>query len=65
MRIKVTHEVVYDTNDQEFMGEVMQYMDDHRKTFSGFQEFIVDRFISPNFDKGLTSIEIIDNYTKV
>ena len=60
MKIKVTHEVVYDTQDQEFMEEYFQYMDDHRKTFSGFEEFIKDRFINPNFDKGRTSLEILD-----
>ena len=59
MKIKVTHEVVYDTDDNEFMHEFLQYMDDHPLRFSGFEEFIKDRFINPNFDKGNTSIEIL------
>jgi hypothetical protein len=61
MKIKVTHEVVYDTRNQDFMEEFMQYMDDHPKSFSGFQEFIIDRFINPNFDRGgETTMEIVD-----
>lgn len=59
MKIKVTHEVVYDTKDIEFMTEFMEYMDDHALSFSGFEEFIIDRFINPNFDKGRTSVEIL------
>jgi hypothetical protein len=59
MKIKVTHEVVYDTKDIEFMNEFMEYMDDHPLSFSGFEEFIVDRFINPNFDKGRTNVEIL------
>ena len=42
MKIKVTHEVVYDTNDIDFMSEFMEYMDDHALRFSGFEEFIKD-----------------------
>ena len=61
MKIKVTHETVYDTDNQEFMNEFLEYMDDHPLRFSGFEEFIIDRFINPNFDKGNTSIEILDN----
>ena len=60
MKIKVTHEVVYDTEDNEFMTEYLEYMDDHKLTLSSFQEFIVDRFINPNFDKGNTSVEVLD-----
>jgi hypothetical protein len=63
MKLKVTHTVVYDTHDTEFMEEYFQYMDDHKKTISGFEEFIIDRFINPNFDMGgTTELEIVDEY---
>jgi hypothetical protein len=61
MKLKVTHTVVYDTQDKEFMEEYFQYMDDHRKTLASFEEFIIDRFINPNFDKGgKTSVEVLE-----
>jgi hypothetical protein len=60
MKIKVTHSFVYDSEDPEFFEEFRQYMDDHILSFSGFQEFIIDRFINPNFDKGgTTTLEIL------
>lgn len=61
MKIKVTHAIIYDTQDKEFMEEYFQYMDDHQKTLAGFEEFIIDRFINPNFDMGgVTLMEIVD-----
>lgn len=60
MKIKVTHEVIYDTQDKEFFQGFLEYMDDHNLTFAGFEEFIVDRFINPNFDKGKTNLEILE-----
>lgn len=60
MQIRVTHVSIYDTDDKEFWQEYLEYMGDHVLRFSGLQEFIVDRFINPNFDKGHTEIEIVE-----
>ena len=61
MQIKVTHSFIYDTEDVELIKEFQEYMDDHILTFSGFEEFIIDRFINPNFDMGgTTTLEIVE-----
>lgn len=61
MKIKVTHAFVYDTEDLELIKEFQEYMDDHALSISGFQEFIIDRFINPNFDMGgVTTMEIVE-----
>ena len=61
MKIKVTHEFIYDTEDKEFWGEFLEYQDDHALTFSALQEFVLDRFINPNFDsRGTTQIEVLE-----
>lgn len=59
MKIKVTHEVVYDTDNQDFWNEFLEYQDDHTLTFPALEGFVVDRFINPNFDKGKTRMEIV------
>lgn len=60
MKIKVTHSFVYDTDDKEFFNEYLEYMDDHPLTISSLNEFIIDRFINPNFDRGgKTTLEIL------
>jgi hypothetical protein len=60
MKIRVTHSAIYDTEDKDFNDEFQEYMDDHTLTFSALEEFILDRFINPNFDNaGKTSIEIV------
>lgn len=58
MKIKVTHTTEYDTDDRQLWMEFEEWMDDHTYTFDSLQEFIKDRFINPNFDKGTTSMEI-------
>ena len=59
MQIKVTHSFIYDTEDQEFFNEFQEYMDDHPLTLTALQEFVIDRFINPNFDMGgTTTMEI-------
>lgn len=63
MLIKATHSVVYDTDNQEFMKEFLEYQDDHTPTLFALQAFIVDRFINPNFDGGNTKIEIMPTTT--
>jgi hypothetical protein len=61
MKIKVTHSFVYDTNDQDFWSEYLEYMDDHTLTLPSLREFTIDRFINPNFDKGgTTELEIVN-----
>lgn len=43
----------------ELKEEFEEYMDDHDHTMSGLEEFIYDRFISPNFDHaGKLSIKV-------
>lgn len=66
MKIKVTHSFIYDTEDIEFFKEYMEYMDDHTLTLPSLEEFIIDRFINPNFDRGgKTTLEIVEkNLTK-
>lgn len=60
MQIKVTHSFVYDTENPDFWGQFQEYMDDHPLTFSALQEFVLDRFINPNFDLGgQTEIQLL------
>jgi len=59
MKIKVTHEVIYDTNEQGFITEFTQSLDDYPAGLNALETFIKDRFISPNFDKGTTTMEIV------
>lgn len=58
MKIKVTHTAVYDTDDRELWMHFEEWMGDHTYTMTSLQEFIVDNFINPNFDKGTTTMEI-------
>lgn len=61
MKIKVTHTFTYDTNDTQFHDEFAEYMDDHTHTLPALEEFVIDRFINPNFDMGgTTEMEIIE-----
>lgn len=60
MKIKVTHSFMYDTEDSDFRQEFEEYMDDHTLTLHALEEFIIDRFIDPNFDMGgITVMEIV------
>ena len=61
MLIKATHEVIYDTDNADFLKEFLEYQDDYSLTLPSLEAFIVDRFINPNFDKGTTEVEIIVN----
>lgn len=59
MKVKVTHTFTYDTNDKQFNKEFEEWMGDHTPTFESLKEFIIDRFINPNFDRnGKTELEI-------
>lgn len=60
MKFKVTHEVFYDTTDADFLEQFDEWCIDYPKTFENLEEFIKDRFIDPNFDKGETTIEITE-----
>lgn len=60
MKIQATHTFTYDTGDHEFWNEFLEYMDDHTLTMSALHEFVIDRFINPNFDMGgSTTVEIL------
>lgn len=60
MQVKITHSFIYDTDDKDFRKDFEEYQGDHPLTFSALQEFIIDRFINPNFDKnGITKMEIV------
>lgn len=61
MKIKLTHTITYDTKDQEFQNEFLEHQDDHPVTLTALEEFMIDRFINPNFDSaGKTTIEIVE-----
>ena len=60
MKIKVTHSFIYNTEDKDFKQEFEEYMGDHTLTLPALEEFIIDRFINPNFDMGgITVMEIV------
>jgi len=60
MQVKITHSFIYDTDSIEFRNEFQEYQGDHPMTFDSLQEFIIDRFINPNFDSnGTTVMEIV------
>lgn len=62
MKIKVTHEFIYDTENSDLWNEFQEFQDDHALTFSALEAFILDRFINPNFDMGgQTSIEVLED----
>jgi len=56
MKIKVSCSKVYDTDD--LMPEFLEWQDDHLLTFSALEDFILDRFIAPNFDSCDVLMEI-------
>ena len=58
MKFILTHTVEYDTKDKELRELYYQWIDDHEMTLEGFKEFLIDRFINPNFDKGTTKVLI-------
>lgn len=61
MKIKLKHTVVYDTNDSELWSEFVESQGDYPLVFTALEEFLVDRFINPNFDtSGRTTIEIVE-----
>jgi hypothetical protein len=58
MKIRITYTKVYDY--AQLREEYEQAMQDYPLTFQDLQEFIEDRFISPNFDsKGDLEITIV------
>lgn len=62
MIFTLTHTVSYDTKDDELRREYFEWIDDHEITFEGFKEFLIDRFIHPNFDKGNTVVTVSQNF---
>lgn len=59
MKIILTHSMVYDTNDNEFWYDYLDSRGDYPATLESLKEFVVDRFINPNFDtNGITRVEI-------
>jgi len=62
VKIKVTHEFIYDTENSELWNEFQEFQDDHALTFPALEAFIIDRFINPNFDMGgTTQIEVLED----
>ena len=55
MKIKVTNIAIYDLDDQELLKEYLEWIDDYEATFENLKEFIMDRFINPNFDQASTT----------
>jgi hypothetical protein len=50
MKIKLTYSKSYDLD--KLMPEIQSANGDHPVTLESIKEFMSDRFISPNFDKG-------------
>ena len=50
MRVRLTVSKEYDV--QALMPDIQNYAEGHPITFSMIEEFIVDRFVNPNFDSG-------------
>jgi hypothetical protein len=50
MKIKITYSKSYDLD--ELMPEIESANGDYPVSLESIKEFISDRFISPNFDKG-------------
>lgn len=62
MKIRVTHEFIYDTENSKLWNEFQEFQDDHALTFPALEAFITDRFINPNFDMGgTTQIEVLED----
>lgn len=60
MKIKLDVSIIYDTDDKQLWNEYLEYMDDHTLTITSLQEFLIDRYINPNFDKAKTvSMELV------
>lgn len=60
MKIKLETSVVYDTDDKQLWTEYLDYMDDRMLTITSLQEFLIDRYINPNFDMArVVTMEII------
>lgn len=64
MKLLVNHSFIYDTDDTQLWEEYLGSRDGYPNTLKSLEEFILDRFINPNFDMGgKTTIEMIgDNY---
>lgn len=61
MKLEVTHTVVYDLD--EILPEFIESQGDHDLTIDAICDFVIDRFISPNFDTtGSTRVRIINPY---
>lgn len=60
MKIKLTHSVIYDLDDPEFREDFETRQYGNELTFEALNEYVMDRFINPNFDlAGTTKIEIV------
>lgn len=64
MKLLVNHSFIYDTDDKDLWMEYLDSRDGYPHTLSSLEEFILDRFINPNFDMaGTTTIELVsDDY---
>lgn len=59
MKIKLKVEVVYDI--EELMPEIREKDDDYPTTFESIREFVLDRFVDPNFDPASTvTLEVVE-----
>lgn len=67
MKLLVNHSIVYDLdNDNDLWNEYLDGRDGYPNTFESLKEFILDRFINPNFDMGgRTTIEFIGSEYEV
>ena len=55
MKIKVTNTAIYDFDEPEIQQEYLEWLDGYEATFENLKEFIVDRFVNPNFDPASTT----------
>jgi hypothetical protein len=61
MILELTHSIRYNTDDKELMDEYYGWIDDRKPTMKSLAEFLVDRFINPNFDPdGSTIIDVVE-----
>jgi hypothetical protein len=58
MFISATHSSIYDTEEPEFKKEYLDWLGDYPDNEKALKDFITDRFISPNLDRGVTTIRL-------
>jgi len=51
MKLRLTVSKVYDFSDKEIREEYKEWVMDYPATLDSVQEFLIDRFVAPHFDK--------------